>query len=63
MCHLPGICEEKEIPYIFTPSREDLGAAMGTKRGSLVVMVRENSEYQEAYDKVLDEIKKVPRIF
>lgn len=63
MCHLPAICEEKAIPYIYTPSREDLGAAMGTKRGSLVVMVRENGEYQEAYDKVLDEINKVPKVY
>lgn len=63
MCHLPAVCEEKEIPYIYTPSREDLGAAMGTRRGSLVVMVRQNNEYQEAYDKVLEEINKVPKVY
>lgn len=27
--HIPGICEEKDIPYIFTPSREHLGLATG----------------------------------
>lgn len=27
--HIPGICEEKDIPYIFTPSREHLGLAAG----------------------------------
>ncbi|KAK8391145.1 hypothetical protein O3P69_017062 [Scylla paramamosain] len=63
MCHLPAVCEEKEIPYIYTPSREDLGAAMGTKRGSLLVLIRKNNEYQELYDKVLEEINKVPRVY
>ncbi|CAL4091362.1 unnamed protein product [Meganyctiphanes norvegica] len=57
MCHMPGVCEEKEMPYIYTPSRNDIGTAMGVKRGSLTVMIRENPEYQELYDKVLEDIK------
>merc|ERR1712110_1367255 len=39
MCHLPAVCEEKEIPYVFTPSRSLLGQAMGVKRGSLMVFI------------------------
>lgn len=22
MCHMPGVCEDKDIPYAYTPSRE-----------------------------------------
>ena len=33
MCHLPAVCEEKDIMYCYTPSRQDLGIAMGVKRG------------------------------
>ena len=22
MCHLPAVCEEKDIPYVYTPSRQ-----------------------------------------
>merc|ERR1712083_1061957 len=40
MCHLPAVCEEKGLPYVFTPSRALLGQAMGVKRGSLMVMVK-----------------------
>jgi len=25
ICHMPGVCEEKNIPYCYTPSRADLG--------------------------------------
>lgn len=60
MCHLPAVCEEKNIPYIFTPSRKDLGASMGVKRGCLMVLIRPNPEYQENFDELLQEIKKIP---
>lgn len=25
ICHMPGVCEDKNIPYCYTPSRADLG--------------------------------------
>ncbi|XP_020284629.1 H/ACA ribonucleoprotein complex subunit 2-like protein [Pseudomyrmex gracilis] len=52
MCHLPIVCEDKNIPYCFIPSRLDLGAAMGVKRGSLMVMIKEHESYKELYDEV-----------
>jgi len=30
--HLPVLCEESDVPYIFVPSKADLGAAGQTKR-------------------------------
>uniref|UniRef100_A0A1A9VMQ7 H/ACA snoRNP protein NHP2 n=1 Tax=Glossina austeni TaxID=7395 RepID=A0A1A9VMQ7_GLOAU len=56
MCHLPAVCEEKSIPYIYTPSRADLGAAMGVKRGTIALLIRENHEYQDLYDEVKKEL-------
>ena len=60
MCHLPAVCEEKELPYCFTPSRQDLGTAMGVKRGSLMVMIREHEEYRELFDELKGEIEALP---
>lgn len=57
MVHLPAVCEEKDIPYCYIPSRADLGAALGVKRGSLMVLVRENEDYKEYYDELRQEIK------
>lgn len=50
MCHLPAVCEEKNIPYVYTPSREDLGLAMGTKRSCLMVFIKEHPDYSELYE-------------
>lgn len=63
VCHLPAVCEEKDISYCFTPSRQDLGVAMGVKRGSITLMIRENSEYQELYDELKGELKTLPHPF
>ena len=29
IAHLPMICEERKIPYVFVPSKEKLGSAVG----------------------------------
>ncbi|XP_064545013.1 H/ACA ribonucleoprotein complex subunit 2-like protein [Drosophila montana] len=56
MCHLPAVCEEKGIPYAYTPSRADLGAAMGVKRGTVALLVRQNDDYKDLYDEVKEEL-------
>lgn len=60
MCHLPAVCEEKSIPYCFTPSRKDLGVAMGVKRGSVTMLIREHAEYKDTYDELMSEIQTLP---
>ncbi|KAL8860303.1 MAG: hypothetical protein Q9178_003274 [Gyalolechia marmorata] len=37
--HLPVLCEDHGVPYIFVPSRAELGAAGSTKRPTSVVMI------------------------
>ncbi|XP_067648516.1 H/ACA ribonucleoprotein complex subunit 2-like protein [Eurosta solidaginis] len=56
ICHLPAVCEEKGIPYTYTPSRADLGAAMGVKRGTVALLVREHQDYKELYDELKNDI-------
>ncbi|KAL8150608.1 hypothetical protein V2J09_020416 [Rumex salicifolius] len=37
--HLPILCEESDIPYIYVPSKEDLATAGSTKRPTCCVLV------------------------
>lgn len=39
--HIPVLCEDVNVPYIFVSSRAELGAAGSTKRPTSVVMVTE----------------------
>lgn len=52
MCHLPVVCEDKNIPYCYTPSRQDIGTAMGVKRGSLMVLIKEHADYKDLYEEI-----------
>merc|ERR1711860_232892 len=47
ICHMPLVCEEKNIPYCYTPSREDLGAACGSSRPTCMVMVKPKEDYKD----------------
>ncbi|VDM65153.1 unnamed protein product [Strongylus vulgaris] len=50
--HIPALCEELEIPYVFTPSREQLGLAAGHRRPAILLLIRPHPDYQELYDEV-----------
>lgn len=57
MCHLPGVCEDKDIPYVYVPSRKDLGGAMGIMRGCMLVLIRPHEDYEDAFNELKEEIK------
>lgn len=45
--HIPAVCEEKGLPYIWTPSRRDLATAIGKKRMVMLCLVKEHDDYKE----------------
>lgn len=65
--HIPVLCEDSSVPFIFIPSKEDLGSAGATKRPTSCVMIVPNGgklksdtktdEYRESYDEIVKEIK------
>ncbi|KAF4523939.1 hypothetical protein B566_EDAN011193, partial [Ephemera danica] len=55
MCHIPGVCEERALPYIYVPSRRDMGSAMGCLRSILLILIK------ELYDECKEEIKSMPQ--
>ena len=61
--HIPVLCEDHNIPYIFVKSRVELGEASSTKRPTSVTLVakerskkgkemsaEEKSEWEESWD-------------
>ncbi|KAI2651242.1 H ACA ribonucleo complex subunit 2 [Labeo rohita] len=59
--HLPIVCEERNLPYAYVPSKVDLGLSAGSKRPSCVVMIKPNDEYKESYDECLEEVTALPK--
>ncbi|WPH02430.1 L30e-like protein, protein [Acrodontium crateriforme] len=46
--HIPVLCEDHAIPYLYVPSRAELGAAGSTKRPTSVVMLTANPGGKDA---------------
>ncbi|KAA8911249.1 hypothetical protein TRICI_003859 [Trichomonascus ciferrii] len=70
--HIPVLCENHKVPYVFIPSKEDLGSAGATKRPTSCVMVvpgggskkkaddsSKTDEYREGYDEIVKDIKSI----
>ena len=58
--HIPILLEEKDIPYLFVPSKQDLGAAASTKRPTSVVLIKtpdKKFDAKDIYDTLVDEAK------
>ncbi|KAK1255359.1 hypothetical protein MKX08_009354 [Trichoderma sp. CBMAI-0020] len=52
--HLPVLCEDHNVPFIFVTSRAELGAAAKTKRPTSVVMIMEKAEGKKKASKEAD---------
>lgn len=72
--HIPVLCEDHNIPYIFVKSRAELGSAGNTKRPTSVVMVSENrtgpkktentedcEEFRDVYKQLVSTVQKEAR--
>jgi H/ACA ribonucleoprotein complex subunit 2 len=66
--HIPVLCEDHGIPYIFVTSRAELGNAAATKRPTSVTMVvpksaakgkKKGDDEDEDFSKVFEELAKL----
>jgi len=63
ICHIPIVCEEAGLPYIYVPSKGELGIAASTKRPTSVVLISDKTPEINSEILILaKEIKKVPSI-
>jgi large subunit ribosomal protein L7Ae len=50
--HIPVLCEEKEIPVVIVPSKQDLGAAAGISVSTSAVAVLDAGEAKELINQI-----------
>ncbi|KAJ2016016.1 snoRNA-binding protein [Coemansia sp. RSA 455] len=59
LSHIPVLCEDNQVPYIFVPSKEELGGSCSTKRPTCCLMIvpggkgakgEAHEDYKETYD-------------
>jgi len=59
IAHVPILCEEKDVAYVYVPSKEDLGTASMTKRPTSIVLITSKPAYADAYAECEREMRAV----
>ena len=57
--HLPPLCDEKKIPYVYVPSKSELGRAAGLDVPSAAICIAEAGEGKELLKEVVSGIEKL----
>lgn len=57
--HLPPLCEEKGVPYLYVSSQRDLGAACGINKGCASVAIVDPGKAEELIGKVVEGLNKL----
>jgi large subunit ribosomal protein L7Ae len=56
VAHLPILCDERNAPYIFVPSKQQLGMSLGIDVGSAAATIVEAGEAQHIVEQVVSSI-------
>ncbi len=59
VAHLPIICEERNVPFVFVPTRGNMGPALGIDVGSASACIVEAGESQALIDQVVQAVSKL----
>lgn len=54
--YLPGLCDDKKIPYIFVQNKEDLGKAVGIERPTAAVAIIVDGKAKSLVDDLVEKI-------
>lgn len=61
VAHLPALCDEKGVPYIYVPSKRELGAAAGMDVPSAAITIAEAGKASSTVKEIIDRIKELKK--
>lgn len=61
VAHLPILCEERNIPYIFVPSKAQLGSVLGLDVAAASAAIIEPSEAETLMEQIINEVAKLKK--
>ncbi len=61
VAHLTPLCDEKDIPYIYVPSKRELGAAAGIDVGAAAITIAEAGKATAAVKEIVEHVKELKK--
>ncbi|MCL5068455.1 MAG: 50S ribosomal protein L7Ae [Thaumarchaeota archaeon] len=59
VAHLPIICDERNVPFVFVPTRASMGPALGIEVGAASACIIESGDAQPLIDQVITAVAKL----
>lgn len=61
VAHIPLLSEEKEIPYVYLPTKDELGAAAGLNVGTASACIVEAGDSEELIKEVIEKVEELKK--
>ena len=61
LAHMPLLCEEKNIPYTYVPSKEELGNAAGLSTGTAAIAVVNPGKDKDGVDNLVKKLATIKK--
>ena len=59
VAHLPLLCEEKKVPYVYVPSKQDLGKAAGIEVAAASAAVIDPGDAADLLEEVVKSVEEI----
>ena len=57
LMHMPALCEERNVPYAYVPSKSELGNACGLEKPTAAVAVLDAAKGKPMLDDIAEKVK------
>ncbi len=59
--HLPVLAEEKEIPYVYIPTKDELGEAAGLNVGTASACIMVSGEAEDLVNEIVEKVEELKK--
>lgn len=61
VAHLPVLAEEKEIPYVYIPTKDELGEAAGLNVGTASACITDAGEAEDLINDIVEKVEELKK--
>jgi large subunit ribosomal protein L7Ae len=61
VAHLPIICEERNVPFVYVPTKDKMGPALGIDIGAAAACIIDSGESQGLIDQIIEALEKIKK--
>jgi len=61
LAHIPALCDEKNIPYVYVPSKAELGNAIGLEKPTASIAIVDIGKGKPLFDEIVKAVRELKK--